>query len=316
MNKIQLCPQNNHVVATHSDSELTYVWNMKTQEHRVAGEDSVASVPDLAVGHQAISEYALAWNKVKPHVISGGSDNLVLIWSVEDHITSLSSPGASGGRAASGEPARKKVRSSDGFTMVNPRCTFEGHTATVEDVEFHPSHTSGVVAASVGDDRSLRMWDGRQSGSSCCTHILKDAHDDDINCVTWNHFDEHVLATGSSDGVIQVYDTRKLGSSSSSSSSPVTLKIDHAGETSLGNITSMRWSPHNSTVLAHGDDDAMLCVWDTATDDPLLFKHCGHRRGIVDFDWNSHSPWTIAGLMMVSWVEGHCKCGEFRFCFK
>ena len=27
-------------------------------------------------------------------------------------------------------------------------------------------------------------------------HILKDAHDDDINCVTWNHFDEHVLATG------------------------------------------------------------------------------------------------------------------------
>ena len=124
VNKIQLCPQNNHVVATHSDSELTYVWNMKTQEHRVAGEDSVASVPDLTlVGHQAISEYALAWNKVKPHVISGGSDNLVLIWSVEDHITSLSSPDASGGRAASGEPARKKVRSSDGFTMVNPRCT-------------------------------------------------------------------------------------------------------------------------------------------------------------------------------------------------
>ena len=95
VNKIQLCPQNDNVVATHSDSELTYVWNMKNQEHRVAGEDSVASVPDLTlVGHRAISEYALSWNKVHPHVISGGSDNLVLKSTTTAELNSITAAAA------------------------------------------------------------------------------------------------------------------------------------------------------------------------------------------------------------------------------
>ena len=47
VNKIRMCPQHTDVVATHSDSPLTYVWNMTSQPHRGAMQDQVASVPDL-----------------------------------------------------------------------------------------------------------------------------------------------------------------------------------------------------------------------------------------------------------------------------
>ena len=44
---VRMCPQHTDVVATHSDSPLTYVWNMTSQPHRGAMQDQVASVPDL-----------------------------------------------------------------------------------------------------------------------------------------------------------------------------------------------------------------------------------------------------------------------------
>ena len=47
VNKIRLCPQSSDVIATHSDSKFTYVWNMKTQPHRGTQGDLIASVPDL-----------------------------------------------------------------------------------------------------------------------------------------------------------------------------------------------------------------------------------------------------------------------------
>tara|TARA_B100000795_G_scaffold266471_1_gene249709 strand:+ start:344 stop:1078 length:735 start_codon:yes stop_codon:yes gene_type:complete len=47
VNKIRLCPHSSDIIATHSDSELTYIWNMKTQPNRGTSGDLVASVPDL-----------------------------------------------------------------------------------------------------------------------------------------------------------------------------------------------------------------------------------------------------------------------------
>lgn len=47
VNKIRLCPHSSDIIATHSDSKYTYVWNMATQPHRGAQGDLVASVPDL-----------------------------------------------------------------------------------------------------------------------------------------------------------------------------------------------------------------------------------------------------------------------------
>jgi hypothetical protein len=47
VNKIKLCPNSSDIIATHSDSPLTYIWNMKTQPSRGSQGDLIASVPDL-----------------------------------------------------------------------------------------------------------------------------------------------------------------------------------------------------------------------------------------------------------------------------
>ena len=49
VNKIRLCPHASDLIATHSDSPLTYLWNMRTQPTRGSQNDAMASVPDLTM---------------------------------------------------------------------------------------------------------------------------------------------------------------------------------------------------------------------------------------------------------------------------
>src|SRR5690606_24936939 len=118
-------------------SPTVYVWNTLTQPHRtenMASEDGKGtstggtggangpssakkkntgwsepckcSVPDFElIGHSSPAEYALD-TKGADRVLSGGSDEKVLLWRLQD--------------------------SSTGTSKIEPVCKFEGHTATVE----------------------------------------------------------------------------------------------------------------------------------------------------------------------------------------
>jgi WD40 repeat protein len=70
----------------------------------------------------------------------------------------------------------------------------QGHTDTVEDVVFKPA--SKAELASVGDDKSLRLWDTRVGDSPITT--MENAHgpDHDLHCVDWSSFDPNLIATG------------------------------------------------------------------------------------------------------------------------
>lgn len=282
VNKMRLCPQNDAILATHSDSPLTYVWNMRTQTTGADKLGATASVPDLTlVGHTEMAEYALAWCAYTPSVVSGGGDAQVLIWSIEDQMGSL---------AAGGNPAA-------GGVELKPRCIFQGHTETVEDVKYDPRSQNGLECCSVGDDMCLFFWDGR-AGLKPTNSVVR-AHDDDINCVVWNPFDGNVVCTGASDGSIHQYDIRNLSTGS----------VRHLGVgVEMGNITNMQWSPHSAHHFASAGDGGSLYIWDISKADTphaemepwdttpaeLMFKHMGHRAPVVDFDWNAKSPWTIA----------------------
>ena len=257
-----------------------------------------------------MSEYALAWSRHKPHLVSGGSDGLAVMWSIEDHTTSL-------------------YRSTGGSTTKWPQCksldarrVFRGHEATIEDVAFHPTDASGEVFCSVGDDRSIIFWDGRvsegsggsgggrrrggaaaASSSSGMLHRILEAHSEDINCVDWSVHNHAAVVTGSSDGIIQQYDFRMLSSSMDQRDRRAIVASYSDG--ALGNITNIQWSPHDARYFASAGDDGTVTVWDTLSSDTaepgglppaLMFRHCGHRASIVDFDWNAESPWTIVSM--------------------
>ena len=89
---MRVCPQRDQILATHSDSHLTYIWDMNAQESKMDSVNAEPNIPDLTLtGHTDMSEYALAWCKHCPNLLSGGSDSKVVVWSLDDYFSSGSS---------------------------------------------------------------------------------------------------------------------------------------------------------------------------------------------------------------------------------
>ena len=76
-------------------------------------------------------------------LIFAGRDQCVVLWSLEDHITSIQEQPPS--RSATPTGGAKNSGNAGGSvdlsnaTCVYPRGIFKGHTDTVEDVQFRPS---------------------------------------------------------------------------------------------------------------------------------------------------------------------------------
>lgn len=124
-----------------------------------------------------------------------------------------------------------------------------------------------------------------------------DAHKEEINCVAFNPANDYMLATGSSDSTVALWDTRALKTSL------------HVLEGHQGDILQIQWSPHNESVLASASGDRRINVWDLsrigmeqdpeeAEDGPpeLLFVHGGHTSKVSDLSWNANEPWVLASV--------------------
>uniref|UniRef100_A0A670I7D5 Uncharacterized protein n=1 Tax=Podarcis muralis TaxID=64176 RepID=A0A670I7D5_PODMU len=82
-----------------------------------------------------------------------------------------------------------------------------GHTAVVEDVSWHLLHES--LFGSVADDQKLMIWDTRSNNTSKPSHSV-DAHTAEVNCLSFNPYSEFILATGSADKTVALWDLRNL----------------------------------------------------------------------------------------------------------
>ena len=153
-----------------------------------------------------------------------------------------------------------------------------------------------------------------------------DAHSAEVNCLSFNPYSEFILASGSADKTVALWDLRNLK-----------LKL-HSFESHKDEIFQVQWSPHNETILASSGTDRRLHVWDLskigeeqvrrisfeipyqypcsrdalnlpsqcflfqsaedAEDGPpeLLFIHGGHTAKISDFSWNPNDPWVICSV--------------------
>lgn len=67
----------------------------------------------------------------------------MVLWSIQDHISSLSDASATKSPGSASSSGRQPIKNggdknSDG-PKVGPRGVFQGHQDTVEDVQFSPS---------------------------------------------------------------------------------------------------------------------------------------------------------------------------------
>ncbi|PAA59523.1 hypothetical protein BOX15_Mlig007085g2, partial [Macrostomum lignano] len=267
VNRARFMPQNPTIIATKTPSSDVLIFDYT--KHPAKPDPSGECRPEIRLkGHQK-EGYGLSWNpNVEAHLLSASDDHTICMWDVHGNT-------------------REK-------NLLDAHTVFTGHSSVVEDVSWHLLHDS--IFGSVGDDQKLMIWDTRAKSSSKPTHSVE-AHTAEVNCLSFNPFSEFILATGSADKTVALWDLRNLK-----------LKL-HSFESHKDEIFQVQWSPHNETILASSGTDRRLHVWDLskigeeqapedAEDGPpeLLFIHGGHTAKISDFSWNPSDPWVICSV--------------------
>lgn len=272
VNRARYMPQNHFIVASRGPNPEIYIWDLS--KHSSFPDDATAPTPQgVCVGHRG-EGYGLCWSQHKAgSLVTCGEDKTVRLWDVTDVI---------GGKSENGH-------------QIKPMSVFKGHTDVVEDVDWH--HRDMNLVGSVGDDRSVRIWDIRKENVTEATHCIHNAHDEDVNSIAFNPVNEFLLATGSSDKTVALWDMRNL---------KCRIQTLHGHNDQVYNI---EWAPFNESILASCSSDRRVAIWDLsrigmeqtpedAEDGPpeLLFIHGGHTSKVSDISFNRNKEWTVASV--------------------
>lgn len=276
VNRARYMPQNHFMVATRGPDPNVYVFD-RSKHPSFPEPGSVFSPQIVCCGHTQ-EGYGLAWSKLREgYLLSGSQDSTVCLWDVQ--------AGGGGSNTAPEKAGRQ----------VDPLAVFRGHTAGVEDIDWHPKDEHMI--ASVSDDRTIRVWDIRDGATKGHSHIVEDAHEGDINGIAFNPTMEFTFATASADTTVGIWDLRNL-----------TTRV-HTLRGHTDEVYMVDWAPFNESILGSCSADRRVAIWDLsrtgqeqseedAEDGPpeLLFLHGGHTAKVSDFSWNAQHPWVVASV--------------------
>nr|CAD7203614.1 unnamed protein product [Timema douglasi] len=141
---------------------------------------------------------------------------------------------------------------------------------------------------------SIRIWDTRSAPNQACKLTASNAHDSDVNVISWNR-NEPFIASGGDDGVVHIWDLRQF-----QSESPVATFKHH-----IEPVTTVEWHPTEATVFASGGADNQVALWDLSVErdmepeqdlkdlpQELLFIHQG-QTDIKELHWHPQLPGVI-----------------------
>ena len=183
----------------------------------------------------------------------------------------------------------------DGSWKIDQR-PLVGHSQSVEDLQW--SHTEKSVLASCSVDKSIRIWDVRAAPQRSCMLTCENAHDNDVNVISWNKT-EPLIVSGGDDKYLHVWDLRQF-----QNKKPIASFKHHTDH-----ITTVEWNPSDSTVFASGGNDNQIALWDLAVETDqdilegcndeisnlppqLLFIHQGQKE-IKELHWHQQLPGVI-----------------------
>lgn len=242
-NRIRVLPQRPSIVASWCENKRVMLYDFTDELHDLGAVRRADSAKASATrsrsdafftgSHHSEEGYAMAWSPASAgHLLTGDCAGKIYHW--KPH--------------------------TNGCDWAVDQTSFEGHTASVEDVVWSP--TQATVFGSCGADNTVRIWDIRQKKKPQITVV---AHDADVNVIAWNPLGaQNLLLSGSDDASFKVWDLRKFGSATPE---PVAHFKWHTGP-----ITSLEWHPTDVAMLAVSSADKQVTLWDMGleADDDIL----------------------------------------------
>ena len=144
--------------------------------------------------------------------------------------------------------SRDITKVESGNKLLRPTRTYTHHAAVVNDVQYHPLHASTLGTAS--DDLTFQILDTRSPTTNTAAIKGTDGHTDAINALAFNPASEYVLATGSVDTTIGIWDMRNV-------KSKLHVLTGHRQA-----VTSLAWHPFEEAILGSTGCDRRIMFWD------------------------------------------------------
>ncbi|CAF9922950.1 MAG: Histone acetyltransferase type B subunit 2 [Heterodermia speciosa] len=263
VNKARYQPQNPNIIATMCTDGRSLIFDRTKHPSVPTGQVN----PQIELHGHEKEGFGLSWSPHEAgHLATGSEDTTVRLWD-----TTAFSPNSK---------------------ILKPARTYTHHSAVVNDVQHHPLHPS--LIGTVSDDVTLQILDTRKPSTTISATQAIGGHSDAINALSFNPASEYVLATGSVDTTIGIWDLRNL-------KSKLHVLTGHQQA-----VTSLAWHPFEEAILGSTSCDRRIIFWDLsrvgeeqnpedAEDGPpeLLFMHGGHTNRISDFSWNMNDPWVL-----------------------
>jgi ribosome assembly protein RRB1 len=325
VNRIRSMPQRPNIVATWSDAGRVNLFDVdpilqrfsasvgeKWSSSAAAGGpspsaparfDNIPTKPYFSYAKHGTEGYAMDWS---PHasggLVTGDCHGGIHVWN----------PRTDGSYAVSKAYGTNPSNS-------NSNNDVEGMLSapSVEDVQWSPSEATVLASAECGGH--VRIYDTRAPNRAMISHKIH-ANGSDVNVLSWNALVTNLLATGSDDGVLSVWDLRHFAASQAESThkgpKPLARFTPHATP-----ITSVEWHPTDESMLAATDDrgayvydlsveedDVMGDASDAIAGDAqspslppqLLFVHCGSEQ-FKEVHWHPQ----ISSLLMTTALSGY-----------
>jgi ribosome assembly protein RRB1 len=310
VNRIRSMPQNPNIIATWSDVGMVNLYdtqgildlfNGTSSNNNKRGSSSFRKDPFFVYSGHATEGFAMDWSNTKEgNLATGDCQGNIHVWNVADAISTTSSWN----------------QSSFGVqSYYAPSSNVEESPSSVEDIQWSP--TEATVLATAQDDGCVKIYDTRAPNRFMISQLVGGSSSNttnngvDVNVLSWNAQVANLLATGSDDGGLAVWDLRQF---SASIPKPLARFTCHSTP-----ITSVEWHPTDESMLLVTDENATY-IYDLSIEEDdvpknktladsnpnvddippqLLFVHCG-STSTKEAHWHPQ----ITSLVMTTALSG------------
>jgi len=177
---------------------------------------------------------------------------------------------------------------------------------------LEPTVVLGGVDTSEAEERWMRLPGATASGKKgkkrsngplpqSDSNLREGSHTSAVMGLSWNAIHTQVLASGSADGTVKLWDVTHIGGSYIRPSSTLTHHADK--------VQCLAWHPSEGTLLATGGYDHRVCLVDARAADQSNVKRAKRFASSIEaIAWDPHSPQYLAAAS----EDGVVKCFDVR----